>query len=261
MKQQRIREVADILHEAKVSSNACPPVRSRLGADDIDSAYAVQTLNVERALASGRRISGRKIGLTSEAVQTQLGVDRPDFGVLFTDMCFADGLDVPIGHMISPRAEAEVALVLGDELSGGPFSVVDILNATAYALPAIEIVDSRVADWDIGIVDTVADNASCGAYVVGTRPVPLGLLDLRLAEMSMTQDGAVTSTGSGAACLGNPLNAAVWLADTVDRLGSPLEAGECIMTGALGPMFAVAPGQTVSAQIDGLGSIVARFVS
>jgi len=253
--------IADLLYEAEISSTACRPVRNLLDGDDIDSAYAVQSLNVDRALAAGRRISGRKIGLTSEAVQTQLGVDRPDFGVLFTDMCFADGLEVPIGHMISPRAEAEVALVLSDDLSDGPFSVVDIINATAYALPAIEIVDSRVANWDITILDTVADNASCGAYVVGTRPVSLGQLNLLDAKMSMTLDAAVASTGSGAACLGNPLNAAVWLADTVDKLGSPLRAGECIMTGALGPMFPISPGHSVSAQIDGLDSVSARFVA
>jgi len=261
MTQGKLAEIANILNVARVSSKACAPVRTMFELDDIDSAYAVQTLNVNRALAEGRRISGRKIGLTSEAVQTQLGVDRPDFGVLFTDMCFATGLDVPIGHMIAPRAEAEVALVLGEDLSDGPFSVIDIINATDYALPAIEIVDSRVADWDISILDTIADNASCGAYVVGTRPVPLTGVDLASVEMTMGLDGAPASKGSGSACLGNPLHAAVWLADVVDRLGSPLRAGECVMTGALGPMFSVSPGQTVSAKISGLGSVSARFVA
>ncbi len=230
-------------------------------ADDIESAYQVQEANVRRALADGRRVSGRKIGLTSEAVQSQLGVDRPDFGVLFTDMCFASGLDVPIGAMISPRAEAEVALVLGKDLAGGPFSVVDVIAATAFALPAIEVVDSRVIDWDINILDTVADNASCGAYVVGTRPVALSELDLLSLEMSMTLNDDPASTGSGAACLGNPLHAAVWLANTVDRLGSPLRAGECVMTGALGPMFSVAPGDSVEAHMGTLGSVAARFVA
>jgi len=229
--------------------------------DDIESAYQVQEANVRRALADGRKVSGRKIGLTSEAVQSQLGVDRPDFGVLFTDMCFASGLDVPIGAMIAPRAEAEVALVLGKDLSGGPFSVVDVVAATAFALPAIEVVDSRVIDWDINILDTVADNASCGVYVVGTRPVALSELDLLSLEMSMTLDDDVVSTGGGAACLGNPLHAAVWLADTVDRLGSPLRAGECVMTGALGPMFSVASGDSVEADLGALGSVTARFVA
>lgn len=229
--------------------------------DDIESAYQVQEANVRRALDDGRKVSGRKIGLTSEAVQSQLGVDRPDFGVLFTDMCFASGLDVPIGAMIAPRAEAEVALVLAKDLTGGPFSVVDVVAATAFALPAIEVVDSRVIDWDINILDTVADNASCGAYVVGTKPVALSDLDLLSLEMSMTLDNEVASTGSGAACLGNPLHAAVWLANTVDRLGSPLRKGECVMTGALGPMFPVAPGDSVEADMGALGSVTARFVA
>jgi len=261
MKQTDIDRVADILHVAAISSTPCPPVRTMFEANDIESAYAVQAVNVGRALAEGRKLTGRKIGLTSVAVQTQLGVDRPDFGVLFTDMCFATGLDVPIGSMISPRAEAEVALVLREDLAGGPFSVVDVIDATAYALPAIEVVDSRITDWDINILDTVADNASCGAYVVGTKPVSLGDLDLSSMEMSMTLDGVIASTGSGAACLGNPLNAALWLADTVDRLGAPLRAGECVMTGALGPMFSVAPGNSVEAVMGNLGTVSARFVA
>ena len=255
-----VAKAADLLAEAARTRVACPPVRT-LFADggDLDTAYAVQRLNVRRALDAGRRIVGRKIGLTSVAVQRQLGVDRPDFGALFADMAVPDGGEVPVGRLLQPKVEAEVALVLGDDLPHRECTVVDVLRAVDFALPALEIVDSRVRGWDISLVDTVADNASCGLYVLGATPVPLTALDLRTVPMTMTRGGATVSEGTGADCLGSPLNAAVWLASALAERGEPLRAGDLVLTGALGPMVPAAPGDVFEARVPGLGSVRVGF--
>ncbi|MER5626016.1 fumarylacetoacetate hydrolase family protein [Streptosporangium sp. NPDC002544] len=253
------RDAADRLLEAARSGKPCAPVRETLPDRSAETGYAVQEINTRRALAEGRRLVGRKIGLTSPAVQRQLGVDRPDFGMLFADMAYLDGLPVPTDRFLQPRAEAEVALVLGADLEGGPFTVADVIRAVDFVLPAIEIVDSRVAEWDITLVDTVADNASSGAFVLGNTPVELRGLDLRLAGMTMSKNGLEVSTGAGAACLGHPLNAAVWLADALGRTDFPLRAGDVVLTGALGPMVGVESGDVFEAHIEGLGSVRAVF--
>ncbi|MBO1331288.1 fumarylacetoacetate hydrolase family protein [Streptomyces sp. VRA16 Mangrove soil] len=250
---------AQRLDEARRTGVPCPPVRDVLSAGDLDAAYAVQALLTERRLAEGRRVTGWKIGLTSAAVQAQLGVKTPDFGVLLDDTAIPDGADLPWGTVLQPKAEAEVALVLERDLEHERHTVADVIRATAFALPAIEVVGSRIRDWDITAVDTIADNASSGAYVLGNRPVPLGRLDLRTAGMLLERRGEPLSTGTGAACLGHPLHAAVWLADTLARLGHPLRAGDTVLTGALGPMTAVAPGDVLEARIEGLGSVRAAF--
>ncbi len=251
-----IEQAAKLLREAMASSTACGPVRDIVGtATDIDAGYAIQQINTDLDIAAGRRVSGRKIGVTSKAVQEQIGVDQPDFGTLFVDMEFGDGIELPAGRLLQPRAEAEVALVLEHDLDKGEHSFADIIRATAFALPSIEVVDSRVAGWDIRIVDTVADNASCGLYVIGGRPVPLRDVDLRTIPMSMTIDGTEVSTGVGAACLGHPLHAARWLADTMCARNTPLRAGDVVMTGALGPMQSIGPGQTVTADFGDLGTV------
>ncbi len=206
-------------------------------------------------MRAGRRVSGRKIGITSHAVMEQIGVDQPDFGTLFVDMEYGDGVPIEAGRLLQPRAEAEVALVLEHDLDRGEHSFNDIVRATAYALPSIEIVDSRIENWDIRIVDTVADNASCGVYVLGGRPVPLREVNLRVIPMRMDIDGSVASTGEGAACLGHPLHAARWLADVMSRRGTPLQAGDVVMTGALGPMQPLSPGSHVIADFGPLGTV------
>ena len=254
-----VEHVADTLYQATSSGKPCPPVRPLL--DDLDAAYAAQRVNVEREVAAGARIVGRKIGLTSTAVQRQLGVDQPDFGTLFADMAVPDGGEVAAGRLIAPKIEAEVALVLGADLPHRRCTVADLLRATEFALPALEIVDSRIAGWDIGLLDTVADNASCGLYVLGGRPVPLAALDLRSLAMRMARDGETVSEGTGADCLGSPLNAAVWLASAVAALGDPLRAGEIVLTGALGPMAAVVPGGEYVAELGELGTVRVRFAS
>ncbi|MER7922327.1 fumarylacetoacetate hydrolase family protein [Streptomyces sp. NPDC096057] len=253
-------KAADLLAEATRTGVACPPLRTLFDdGGDLASAYAVQQLNVRRGLDAGRRLVGRKIGLTSPAVQHQLGVDQPDFGALFADMAVPDGGEVPLGRLLQPKVEAEVALVLGRDLPERECTLVDVLRAVDFALPALEIVDSRIADWDISLVDTVADNASCGLYVLGGTPVPLDRVDLRAVTMTMQRNGETVSEGTGAACLGSPLNAALWLASALAERGDPLRAGDLVLTGALGPMAPAEPGDSFEAHILDLGSARVRF--
>lgn len=264
MNQQHISEIADLLWAAEELRLPCAPIRERIleaagNADPLAAAYAVQQYNVRRRLAAGGRVVGRKIGLTSLAVQTQLGVDSPDFGVLFADMAFGDGAEIPLARTLQPKVEAEIALVLERDLTHERHTFADIISATAYALPAIEVVGSRIENWSIKLLDTVADNASSSAFVLGSTPVKLGRLDLVNCKMDMQRRGESVSMGSGAACLANPMNAAVWLADMMVRVGTPLRAGEVLLTGALGPMVAVAPGDQFVARIEGLGELRAVF--
>lgn len=253
-----VSEAVSRLERAHREHQPVDPVRDIVS--DVDTAYAVQERLTARRQAEGHRLVGRKIGLTSQAVQRQLGVDTPDFGMLFADMAVPDGAEVPFGAVLQPKAEAEVALVLQDDLTHERHTVVDLLRAVAYVLPAIEIVASRIRGWDISLVDTVADNASCGLYVLGSTPTPLHRAgDLRLAGMALHRRGDQVATGAGAACLGHPLNAALWLADTLVRVGRPLSAGDTVLTGALGPMVEVGPGDVLEARIEGLGSVRTAF--
>lgn len=254
-----VRDSARLLGEAARTRMACDPVGPVLEAQGIDAAYAVQHLLTEEALASGRRIVGRKIGLTSAAVQAQLGVDQPDFGMLFDDMEYGDGQEVPLSRLLQPRVEAEIAFVFERDLEAERPALGHVLNAIGYALPAIEVVDSRVRDWKISILDTIADNASSGVYVLGGAPKKVDAFDLALCGMSLELRGEPVSVGCGAACLGNPLNAVVWLARTVARMGRPLRAGDVVLSGALGPMMAVQPGDVFEARISGLGKVSAVF--
>ncbi|MFE2093976.1 2-keto-4-pentenoate hydratase [Streptomyces sp. NPDC002596] len=256
-----VAQAAKALAEAARTGTPCPPVRDLFAADDVAAAYAVQRTIVEERLTGGVRVVGRKIGLTSPAVQRQLGVDRPDFGALLSDMAVPDGGTVPAGRLLQPKVEAEVALVLGADLPHAQATVADVIRAVDFALPALEIVDSRVTDWDISLVDTVADNASSGLFVLGGAPVPLSAVDLRGVRMTMTRAGEKVSEGSGSDCLDGPLNAAVWLASTLASMGDPLRAGDIVLTGALGPMAIAAPGDTFEARISGLGSVRVGFAA
>ncbi|MGO1052923.1 2-keto-4-pentenoate hydratase [Crossiella sp. CA198] len=253
-----IVKAADALAEAARTGLACPPVRSLFAEGDVTAAYAVQRVNVAAAVTAGRRITGRKIGLTNPAVQRQLGVDQPDFGALFADTEVGDRGVVEPGRLLQPKVEAEVALILDQDLPGTEYRPEDIRRAVRYALPALEIVDSRIAGWDISFVDTVADNASAGLYVLGT-PVPLGELDLRTVLMSMRRNGKEVSTGIGANCLDDPLIAAAWLANTLAALGDPVRAGDVVLTGALGPVVNAVPGDHFGAEISGLGGVSVHF--
>ena len=254
-----IAEAADRLFAAAASGVLCAPVRDLIVTGDIDGAYAIQEINTQRAVTAGRRIVGRKVGLTSPAVQRQMGVNQPDFGILFDDMAAGEGLPIDWSRVMQPKIEAEVALILASDLDCERLTLADVIRATAYALPALEIVGSRILGWDIGIVDTIADNASSGLFVLGGPARGLEELDLRSATMVMRRHAEVVSEGSGSACLGHPLNAAAWLAGEMARRGRPLRAGDIVLTGALGPMVAVNPGDHFEAHISGLGRVSALF--
>ncbi|MCG7203675.1 2-keto-4-pentenoate hydratase [Streptomyces arenae] len=258
------REAAIVAAAARLAAaaeghNPCAPVRDLLGTGDLESAYRVQRLLVDRRLGGGARVTGRKIGLTSPAVQRQLGVDQPDFGVLFDDMDLS-GHEVPAGLLLQPKVEAEIAFVLGADLDSDELTVADVRAAVAHAAPALEIVDSRIAGWDITLTDTVADNASSGLYVLGDARRTLDAFEPRETTMRMAVNGAQVSEGDGAACLGDPLNALLWLARTAHAFGDPLRAGQVVLSGALGPMAVVTAGDRVHAEISGLGTVSATFI-
>lgn len=246
---------ADRLLTASATGTPVPPMRDLLDATDLKTAYAIQERLTAARLAGGATIVGRKIGLTSKAVQEQIGVDTPDFGVLFDDMAYPDGGVIPADAILQPRAEAEIAFVLAADLADGDLSYDQVREAIDYAVAAIEICGSRIADWKIAFGDTVADNASAGAYVLGTERRRLDEFEPREVTMSMSIDDEEVSTGAGAACLGDPVNAVQWLARYARDFGEPLRAGQLILSGALGPMRPIAPGNTVRSTVSGLGSV------
>lgn len=259
MTPEQLSAAAKSLRDAERSGVFVAPLRETYTDIDAEAAYAIQRINTEQRIASGRRTVGCKIGLTARAVQAQLGVDQPDFGMLFDDMGYGDGEPVPLSVLQQPKIEAEIAFVLCRDLQMENPSQVDVMNAIDYALPALEIVGSRIANWNIKFVDTVADNASSGAYVLGSTPRKLSEFDVRLCGMVMSRRGEPVSVGAGAACLGNPINAVVWLARSMARLGHPLRAGDLVLSGALGPMVPVSPGDIFDTRINGLGNVKAVF--
>ena len=258
MSQNKIIQAAAALRRARAERCAIPRISETFGIAGADEAYAVARHNTMTDLGEGRRIVGRKIGLTSQAVQQQLGVDQPDYGVLYADMEFLSGSVVPASRLIQPKAEGEIAFVVGRDLADENLSWGRFLHGLEYALPAIEIVDSAIADWKLTLVDTVADNASCGLYVLGLEPRAIGSLDFATCGMDFRKNGQTVSVGSGVACLGNPLLAAYWLAKTMLQLGEPLRAGDLILSGALGPMFPFAAGDHLHLSIAGLGAVDCR---
>lgn len=235
------------------------PLRTEAADTSPEAAYAIQQANTKAWLDEGRRLVGRKIGLTSKAVQQQLGVDQPDYGMLYADSSYCSGDMLPASRFLQPKVEAEIAFILKRGLVGEDITITDVMGAVDYAVAGIEIVDSRIANWDISLFDTIADNASYGAFVLGTRPVPLTDLDLEACTMTMTAGGEQVSSGVGSACLGNPLLATLWLARVMAKTDFPLMAGDVVLSGALGPMVAVEAGTEYEATIDGLGSVRIAF--
>lgn len=259
MNDQVIEQMAAALRAAGETGQPVAPLHESLPREDVALGYAIQNANTDFWLNSGRRLSGRKIGLTSKAVQAQLGVDQPDYGMLYTDMAFGDGEEVPFSRLIQPKIEGEIAFVLERDLDREGLTPADITSAIAYALPAFEIVDSRVANWKIGILDTIADNASSGLYTLGATPKKIDSFDLWACGMVVEHKGEPVSVGAGAACLGNPLTACLWLARKMVDVGRPLRAGDTILSGALGPMVPVVRGGAYELRINGLGSVRTFF--
>ncbi|WP_089928438.1 2-keto-4-pentenoate hydratase [Lentzea albida] len=251
-----VQTAAERLATAARDRITCAPVRDVIGDAE---AYAVQQHNIAARVAAGAKPVGRKIGLTAPAVRRQLGVDQPDFGVLLDDMAFEDGDVVPTERLLQPKVEAEVAFVLKADLAEGPFDERTVAAAVAYAQASLEIVDSRIENWDITFADTVADNASSALYVLGTEQKELSEVTPRDVSAVLSVNGEERSTGAGADCMGDPLTALAWLAETAVRLGDPLRAGDVVLSGALGPMVPVQAGDEVEATITGLGTVRATF--
>jgi len=254
----QIEELANVLWSASETRIPCAPLTEE-ATFSLEDAYAVQKHNIERRLADGASLVGRKIGLTSFAIQEWLQVDEPDFGGLLDTMVVPNGGCADTGALLQPRAEGELAFVFGSSLKGPGVSPAQVIASTDFVLPAIEIVDSRVRDWKITLEDTVADNASSGMFVLGSKPGYLTDFNTRTVGLTLRKNGASVSTGVGAACMGDPVNAVTWLVNKLGTLGSGIEQGEVILSGALGPVTPVEKGDWLTATIGDMADVVVRF--
>jgi len=254
-----VTELADRLWQAEVERKPIPPITDDHEDLTVEDAYAIQSRNIERRIRAGAVVRGRKVGLTSRPMQKLLGVDEPDFGLLLDDMFVEDGDEIAPETMLQPRVEAEMAFIMARDLAGPGVTVADALTATAGVLPAIEVVDSRVADWRITLVDTIADNASCGRVVLGGTLTPVTALDLRLTGMLLYRNGVPIDSGAGAAALGNPVRCVAWLANKLGEFGSGLRRNDIVLPGALHRMTPARPGDVFRAVFAHLGSVTARF--
>lgn len=259
MQADKIQQYGDELYAALTTRETVAPLTSREPDITIEDAYHIQQRMISRRLDAGERIVGKKIGVTSKVVQNMLNVHQPDFGYLLDGMIYNEGESIAANSLIQPRAEGEIAFILKHDIMGPGVTGADVLRATECVMPCFEIVDSRITDWKIRIQDTVADNASCGVFVLGDRAVSPLALDLQTCGMVLEKNGEVIATGAGAAALGSPLNAVAWLANTMGRLGIPLKAGEVVLSGALAAMFPAAKGDCFRVSIGGLGECSVRF--
>jgi 2-oxopent-4-enoate/cis-2-oxohex-4-enoate hydratase len=259
MNADQIKACGDELYNAWRQRRVLPSLRSRFTGITVEHAYRIQSRMVERRVAAGETIVGKKIGVTSKPVQDFLGVFEPDFGQLTSGMVCTEAEGVDLSHLIQPKAEAELAFVLDKDLQGPGLTATDVLRATAYVAPCFEIVDSRIQDWDIKIQDTVADNASCGVFVLGAAKKSPRHFDATLAGMALYKNGELFSTGVGAAVQGSPVNAVVWLANTLGRLGLPFKAGEVILSGSQSSLVPVGQDDELHCRIGGLGDCRVRF--
>ena len=262
MNKEKIQHWSDALYSALRTREVIDPLTDNEAEITIEDAYEISKGILDRRIREdGEKVIGKKIGVTSKAVMNMLGVDQPDFGYLTDGMVIGEGESLAISEcMIQPRAEGELAFVLKKDLVGPGVTASDVLAATDFVVPCFEIVDSRIRDWKIKIQDTVADNASCGYFVLGQDAVDPRKVDLTTCGMVMELNGEVCSTGAGAAALGaSPVNCVVWLANTLGRLGVPLKAGEVILSGSLVPLQPVKPGDYMSVSIGGIGRTRIRF--
>ncbi len=260
MSPQTIDALGDALYDALIQGHVIDPLTSQHPDITLEDAYRIQQRLNARRLATGERIIGKKIGVTSQAVMNMLGVDQPDFGMLTDAMVYNEGEAIPFARLIQPKAEGEIAFVLKRDLQGPGVTAADVLAATEGVMACFEIVDSRIRDWKIKIQDTVADNASCGVFVLGDRLVDPRAVDLHTCGMVLEKNGDIVVTGAGAATMGSPLTAVAWLANTLGRMGVSLKAGEVILSGALGAMVPVQRGDALRVTIGGIGGCSVRFV-
>lgn len=254
---ESIQAAADTLLAAYRTGTPVDPLTPGFPDPDLPTAYRIALAQVQAWEKAGDTIKGHKVGLASRAIQRQMGVDQPDFGHLTASMFHLEHQPIPAATFIQPRIEPEVAFVLGRPLTGPGVTVAEAAAAVDFVLPALEIVDSRIRDWKIGIFDTVADNASSGGVVLGSTPTRLGDVDLRLSGCNLYIDGDLVATGAGGAVLGSPLNALVWLANTVGPLGVTLEPGHVVLPGSMTRAHPIVPGNTIVAEFAGLGSVTA----
>jgi 2-oxopent-4-enoate/cis-2-oxohex-4-enoate hydratase len=259
MDDNRITQYGDELYEAFLARRTLPPLLEREPDITIDDAYRIQLRFIERRVQAGETIVGKKIGVTSKPVQDFLGVYQPDFGQLTSGMVYQEGDTIDLGTLIQPKAEAELAFVLKEDLQGPGVTAMDVIRATDYVVPCFEIVDSRITDWKIKIQDTVADNASCGVYVLGKTRGDPRRLDITLAGMLVEKNGELFSTGVGAAVQGSPANAVAWLANTLGTLGIPFKAGEVILSGSQSALVPIADGDELVCTVGGLGTCRVKF--
>ena len=260
MNQPSQQALGDALYTALTSQQTIEPLSTRHPSLTIEDAYAIQQHLLARRIAQGERVIGKKIGVTSEAVMNMLGVFQPDFGWLTDGMVYNEGEAIPASSLIQPKAEGEIAFLLKKTLKGPGVTAADVIAATQGVMTCFEIVDSRIRDWKIKIQDTVADNASCGVFVLGDRLVDPRDVDLGTCGMVLEKNGEIVATGAGAAALGHPANAVAWLANTLGALGIALEAGEVILSGSLAAMVPVKAGDNLRVTIGGIGSCSVRFV-
>ena len=260
MNETDIRDAGDALYIAWRTCEAIDPLSNRYPDITIEDAYQIQQAFMGHRLANGERIIGKKIGVTSKAVQNMLGVQQPDFGLLTDGMVVGEGESIPLSTLIQPKAEGEIAFVLKDDIKGPGVTAADVLRATAGVIACFEIVDSRIRDWKIKIQDTVADNASCGLFVLASALVDVRDVDLITCGMVLEKNGEVVVTGAGAATMNSPVNAVVWLVNMLGSLGVGLKAGEVVLSGALGAMVPVAAGDSLRLAIgSGVGGCSIRF--
>ena len=259
MDQKTIEALGDSLYDALVARTPIAPLSAAHPDMTIEDAYHVQQRMIARRLEKGDRVIGKKIGVTSKAVMNMLGVHQPDFGYLLDSMVFNEGESVDMDTLIQPKAEGEIAFLLKKDLQGPGVTAADVLAATEGVMACFEIVDSRIQDWKIKIQDTVADNASCGVFVLGDQLVDIADLDLALAGMVLEKNGEIVVTGAGAATMAHPVNAMVWLANMLGSLGIALKAGDIVLSGAMGAMVPVARGDNLRMTIGGIGGCSVRF--
>ncbi len=259
MQSSDITRLGDELYAALTGCATLDPLSTRHPDITIDDAYHVQQRMVQRRLDAGESVVGKKIGVTSKAVMDMLGVYQPDFGYLLSGMVYGEGQSISLNTLIQPKAEGEIAFILKKDLLGPGVTNTEVIAATECVMPCFEIVDSRIRDWKIKIKDTVADNASCGVFVLGDRAASPRAVDLSTCGMVLEKNGEIIGTGAGAAALGSPVNAVTWLANTLGRLGIPLKAGEVILSGALAAMATIQTGDDFHVSIGGIGSCSVRF--